>query len=164
MVSLSTFCCGSHCLCFCAELQAVVECPITRFIGPWSHSCYPYIFEFRTRDVGLDCRYNVEGGGGGGGHNLCTDGEGMGRSRWAGTLSYAKITQSLGSIFFPRPCQEVTEKPTQHSLRQRLLRKTLMGDICIAMVIVKFHTWRHALSPSRSLQCLMAVQMVTVKP
>ena len=102
MVSLSTFCCGSHCLCFCAELQAVVECPITRFIGPWSHSCYPYIFEFRTRDVGLDCRYNVEGGGGGG-HNLCTDGEGMGRSRWAGTLSYAKITQSLGSIYFSSP-------------------------------------------------------------
>ena len=95
--------------------------------------------------------------------NLCTYGEGMGRSRWAGTPSYDD-NPLVGIHICPRPCQKATEKPTQHSLLQRLLRKTLIGDICIAMVIVKFHTWRYALSLSRSLQCLMAVQMVNVKP
>ena len=34
----------------------------------------------------------------GGKHKLCTYGAGMAKSRWAGTLSYAKTTDLLGSI------------------------------------------------------------------
>ena len=47
--------------------------------------------------------HDVERGGGAWGvgkHKLCTYGAGgMAESWWAGTLSYAKITHSLGSIF-----------------------------------------------------------------
>ena len=70
----------------------------------------------------------------------------------------------VGIHIFARPWEEVTEKPTQHSFCQLLLRKTLIDDTCIAMVIhvVKFHAWQYALFRWRSLPWLMAVQMENV--
>ena len=61
-------------------------------------------------------------------------------------LLIRKDYRLVGIHICPRSCQKVTEKPTQHSLLQQLLRKTLIDDI--AMVIVKFrpswpHTWRY---------------------
>ena len=70
-------------------------------------------------------------------HELCTYRAGMAKSRWAGTLSYAKTYQDP---FFPCSCQ----KKNRHSIHysSSCQGKHLIGDI--AMVIVKFRPrWPH---------------------
>ena len=120
--------------------------PLVRLLGLCPHSCYTS-FNFRTRDVGLWCRFqtteiifnDVEGGsiscvliGGGGG--------GMAKSRLAGTPSYPKTSDLWGSIF----SSPVPEKNNRHSIHypSSCQEKQLIGGI--AMVIVKFRPrWPH---------------------
>ena len=131
--------------CLCAELQALQllfpNC--TSGIARTLPSFLLYIFKFpdsRCRPlVSLSDnlnpfqRYRGES-------ISCVCGAGMAKSRWAGTLSYAKTTDLSGSIFSSPVPEE--KKPTQYSLFQQLPRKTLISDI--AMVIVKFRPlWPH---------------------
>ena len=61
MVPLAHLAAVTLSVCFSAELQAVVvfETYLVGFLGPWPHSCYPYIFEFPDGDVGNDCRFQT---------------------------------------------------------------------------------------------------------
>ena len=141
--------------CFCAELQAL------QFLFPNSASeiaraflLYIYIFKFpdsRCRPlVSLSDNLNPFQWCRGGKHKLCTYGAGMAKSTTVGGLAlrHTQRPPTYRDPFFPRPCQKVTEKPTQYSYSSSCQGKHLIGNI--AMVIVKFrprwpHTWRYAL-------------------
>ena len=113
--------------CFCADLQLLFPksaSGIARALP--SHSFYTSL-NFRTRYVGW-CRFqttsilfnDVELGR--------VSSERMGRE-WLnlGGLVAPRHTQrppTYRDPFFPRPCQKVTENPTQYSLLQQLPRKT----------------------------------------
>ena len=59
----------------------------------------------------------------GGKHKLCTYGAGMAESRWLAP-HHTQRPPTYRDPFFPRQCQEVTEKPTRYSLLRQLPRKT----------------------------------------
>ena len=115
-----------HCSC-------CVRTPLVWLLRLCPHSCYTCTsLHFRTQDVGHRCRFqttwnlfnDVEGGK----HKLCAYGAAMAKSRWAGTPSYDH--RLIGIHFFPRPCQNFTEKLTRHSLLQQLPRKTFDRWYC----------------------------------
>ena len=139
--------------CFCAELQAL------QFLFPNSASGIAgafllYIFKFSDSTcrplMSLSDNF-ADGGNAEGGSISCVR---IGRE-WPdlGGLAprHTQRPPTYRDPFFPRPCQKVTEKPTQYSLLQQLPRKTFDNyNTCIAMVVVKFrprwpHTWRYAL-------------------
>ena len=93
--------------CFCAERQAV-QLLFPNSAGGIARalpSFLLYMFKFpdsRCRLLmSLSDNLNPFQRCQGGKHKLCTYGEGMAKSRWAGTPSYAKTTDLSGSIF---PC------------------------------------------------------------
>ena len=136
--------------CFCAELQA------RQFLFPNSVSgiarafllqifkfsysrCRPLVSFSDNLNPFERCRE--------GKHKLCTYGAGMAKCTTVGGLAPRQTQRPLTyrDPFFPRPCQKVTEKPTQFSYSSSCRGKQLIGNT--AMVIVKFrhhwpHTWR----------------------
>ena len=96
--------------CFCPELQALQLLFLNSASGIFrALPSFPlYIFKFpdpRCRPlVSLSNNLNpfqrCRGGEGGGGDKLCRYGAGMAKSRWVGTPSYAKTTDSIGIHFF----------------------------------------------------------------
>ena len=114
-----------------------------------SHSCYTSL-NFRTRNVGLwgrfqtivnpfqQCRV--------GKHKLCTYWAGMAKTRWAGTPSYPKTTDLLGSIFSSSLPESHWKTDTVFITPAAAEENILMGDIAM----VKFcpcwpHTWLYPL-------------------
>ena len=123
--------------CFCAELQGLqllfpnYASGIARALP----SFLLYICKFldsRCRPLmSLPDNLNTFERCRGGKHKLCTYGAGMAKSRWAGTLSYAKTTDLSGSIFI----LALPEKKKRLSiLYSRSCRgKHLIGDIAMIM-------------------------------
>ena len=117
--------------CFFAELQALQllfpnsACGIARALP----SFLLYVFKFSGLEMSPSgvafrqlksfqrCR--------GGKHKLCTYGAGMAKSRWLAPR-HTQRPPTYRNPCFPRPCQEVTEKPTRYSfyVLQQLPRKT----------------------------------------
>ena len=92
--------------CFCAELQAMqllFSNSASGIIAKALPSFLLYMFKFpdsRCRPLmSLSDNLNPFQRCRGGKHKLCTYGEGMAKSGWAGTPSYAKTTDLSGSIF-----------------------------------------------------------------
>ena len=123
---------------FCAELQAL------QLLFPNSASgiaralpsFLSYIFKFPDSRclplVSLSDNLNPFQRCRGGKHKLCRYGAGMAKSRWAGTPSYAKTTDLSGSMPESyRPCQKVTEKPTQYSKRLGPFYCPLFHLLCV---------------------------------
>lgn len=146
--------------CFCAELQALqLLFPNSASgIARASPSFLLYIFKFpdsRCRPlVSLSDDLNLFHRCRGGKHELCTYGEGMAKSRWAGNPVIRKDHQLIGIYFFLARARKLPKYRHSIHYSSSCRGKPLIGNI--AIVIVKFrprwlHTWRYALhSLSRS--------------
>ena len=142
--------------CFCAELQALQllfpnsASGITRALPSFLLSIFKFP-DSRCRPlVSLSDNLNPFQRCRGGKHKLCRYGAGMAKSRWAGTPSHAKTTDSIGIHFFLARARKSPKKRHSIHYSSSCRGKHLIGTVHnIAMVIVKFrprwpHTWRYA--------------------
>ena len=131
--------------CFCADLQAL-QLLFPNFVSGIARalpSFLLYIFKFpdsRCRPLmSLSDNLNPFPRCQGGKHKLCTYGAEMTKSTVNGlTPRHTQRPPTYPDPFFPRPCQNVTEKPTQYSLLQHLPRKTFEGyNYCSYMLFTR---------------------------